>query len=112
MNRSFPPIVTELPQVDLPIGGATGWLLQGPTRQAVFFRLEPGFEIPEHRHGAQWGMVIDGEIELTIAGETRTYRKGDTYEIPAGTPHGARTRNGALVLDLFADPDRYRPRGA
>ncbi|WP_025322687.1 cupin domain-containing protein [Deferrisoma camini] len=111
MPDTFPRIVTELPQVDLPLEGAAGWLLQGPTRQAVFFRLNPGFEIPEHSHGAQWGIVIQGEIELTIAGEARTYRKGDTYEIGAGVPHSARTRDGALVLDLFEDPARYRPRG-
>ncbi len=106
----FPAIITELPRADLPLDGATGWVLQGPTRQAVFFRLEPGTEVPPHSHGAQWGIVIDGEIELTIGGKTRVYRKGDTYEIGAGQEHSARCPGGALVLDVFADPDRYRVR--
>ncbi len=110
MTSAFPTIITDLPQADVPMPGVTGWLLQGATRQAVFFRLEPGTLVPEHAHGAQWGLVIDGEIELTIAGETRTYRRGDRYEIPAAAPHSARCAHGALVLDLFADPGRYRSR--
>jgi quercetin dioxygenase-like cupin family protein len=109
-QATFPTLVTDLPRIDVPLPGVTGWLLQGESRQAVFFRLEPGMVIPEHSHGAQWGMVVDGEVELTIAGETRVYGKGDSYEIPAGTPHSARCAGGALALDLFADPNRYRAR--
>jgi len=109
VDFTFPEIITELPRADVPLEGVTGWLLQGETRQAVFFRLPPGSEVPRHAHGAQWGIVIEGEIELTIGDETRVYRKGDTYAIGAGVPHSARCGPGALVLDLFADPDRYRP---
>ena len=107
----FPDLITTLPKADLPVAGITGWLLQGETRQAVFFEIPPGAEVPEHSHGAQWGVVLDGEIELTIGGETRVYRKGDAYEIPAGAVHGARCPAGARVLALFADVSRYQPRG-
>ncbi|MBI5014230.1 MAG: cupin domain-containing protein [Deltaproteobacteria bacterium] len=108
MTETFPTLVTDLPRIDVPLPGVTGWLLQGESRQAVFFRLEAGIVIPEHSHGAQWGLVVEGEIELTIGGEARLYRKGDCYEIPAETPHSARCLGGALALDLFADADRYR----
>lgn len=106
--RDYPSIIADLPELDLPFEGVRGWLLQGETRQAVFFRLEPGTEIPEHAHGAQWGIVIEGRIELTIDGEPRRYSKGDTYAVAEGSPHRARCPDGALVLDLFADPHRYR----
>jgi len=107
MESPYPPIISDLPLADIPMAGVRGWLLQGDPLQAVFFELPAGSIVPEHAHGAQWGIVIDGELELTIAGERRTYRKGDTYDIPDGAAHSAWCEGGALVLDLFADPRRY-----
>lgn len=107
MASPYPPIIADLPEADIPMAGVRGWLLQGASRQAVFFELPPGAVVPEHAHGAQWGVVIRGEIDLTIAGVRRTYRKGDTYDIPAGARHSALCPGGALILDLFADPARY-----
>jgi quercetin dioxygenase-like cupin family protein len=110
MAATFPPIISGLPEADLPLPLARGWLLQGETRQAVFIRLEPGATVPDHSHGAQWGVVLDGELELTISGTTLKRRKGDSYEIPEGALHAAASPTGALVLDLFADPRRYSPK--
>lgn len=111
MDYRFPSIISTLPEADVPMEGVRGWLLQGESRQAVFFHLKPGTIVPEHSHGAQWGLVVDGEIELTISGKTRAYRKGDSYEIDEGALHSARCPTGALVLDVFADPQRYRVKG-
>jgi len=111
MPSPYPPIIADLPEADIPMAGVRGWLLQGPSRQAVFFELPAGAAVPEHAHGAQWGVVLQGEIDLTIAGSRRTYQKGDSYEIPAGALHSARCPAGALILDLFADPGRYRIKG-
>lgn len=108
MENPYPPIISTLPEADLPMPGVRGWLLQGESRQAVFFQLPPETIIPEHAHGPQWGHVLQGEIELTVAGICRTYRRGDSYEVPDGAPHSARCPGGALILDLFADPGRYR----
>lgn len=47
---------------------------------------------------------------LTIGGETRTYRRGDSYYIPAGVVHSAVFKRRVRVVDFFADPDRYRPK--
>lgn len=110
MDSSYPPLVTSLPLADVPLPGVDGWLLQGDSRQVVFFRLAPGTVIPEHHHGAQWGLVVDGELDLTIGGVTRTYRKGDCYEIGAAVPHSATCPRGALAIDVFADAARYRAR--
>ncbi|MBE0618207.1 MAG: cupin domain-containing protein [Proteobacteria bacterium] len=111
MTSPYPSIIADLPEADIPMAGVRGWLLQGSLRQAVFFELPAGAVVPDHAHGAQWGVVLQGEIDLTIAGARRTYRKGDSYEIPAGAPHSAQSASGALILDLFADPGRYRVKG-
>ena len=66
--------------------------------------------MPEHSHGAQWGVVLEGSMTFTIGGETRTYEPGDTYYVPAGVVHSAVLSPGYVGIDVFADPDRYRPR--
>jgi quercetin dioxygenase-like cupin family protein len=73
----------------------------------VFFTFFKDMKLPMHAHGAQWGTVVEGEIEFTIGGETRTYRAGDSYAIPAGVDHGAMIRAGTRAIDVFAEADRY-----
>ena len=64
-------------------------------------------DLPPHAHGAQWGTVIAGEIELTIGQETAIRGPGDSYSIPAGVTHSARIKAGTRVIDVFEEADRY-----
>ena len=50
---------------------------------------------------------VDELAEFTIGGETRTYRAGDSYSIPAGVEHGALIKAGTRVIDVFEEADRY-----
>ena len=111
-SSEFPAFVRSLPEADLPSGGLRGWLLQSESGQVVFGESISNVEltIPEHSHGDQWGIVVDGRIELTIGGRTQTYGRGDTYFIPARTPHQARIYPGLRAIDYFADRDRYHTR--
>ena len=104
----YPEIITALPQADIPFKGVRGWLSQGEDHQIVFFDLEPIGKVTEHKHGAQWGIVIEGEMDLTIGGITKTYKRGDSYFIPEGVPHSAVFKKRTLALDFFADKDRYK----
>ncbi len=99
--------ITKLPRIKAPVAGVTGWLSQGPGHQLVFFDLDPSAKIPPHSHGDQWGIVVEGEMELTIGGEARTYRRGDSYFIPAGVEHHAKFFKRTFAIDFFADGDRY-----
>ena len=87
-----------------------GWLLQSESGQVLFNESDIEVSVPEHSHGDQWGVVINGSIELTSLNQTRTYSAGDTYFIPAGTEHQARIYPGFRAVDYFADSDRYRTR--
>ena len=107
-NEFYPKMITDLPEADIPFRGVQGWLLQGIGEQVVFFDIEPIGEVSEHSHGEQWGFVIEGEMELTINGVKKVYRKGDHYHIPAGAPHSAVFKTQAKVVDVFADMNRYR----
>lgn len=104
----YPDIIKALPAIDIPLNGAEAFLLQSHHNQLVFFDFKEDTEIPLHAHGAQWGIVVDGKIELSINGSVKTYRKGDSYYIPAGIEHGGKIYAGFKAIDFFADADRYR----
>ena len=104
----FPEFITNLPEADLPVEGLRAWLVQSENGQVMFLIAEQHVHIPAHSHGDQWGIVIDGEMELTIGKKTATYRQGDSYFIPAGTMHKAILQQGFRVLDYFVDKDRYK----
>ncbi len=66
--------------------------------------LAPGAVVPPHHHPhEQSGVVIAGEVEFTIGGETKVLRAGDAYLIPGDVPHGVTTGPaGAKVMDIFS----------
>ena len=107
---AFPGPIQALPEADISFRGIRGWLLAGERGQVVFMDIAPIGEVPPHAHGAQWGVVVEGEMVLTIGRETRTYRRGDSYFIPAGVVHSALFKSRVLVVDFFADADRYQPK--
>jgi len=94
------------------VEGIRGWLIQGPGRQVVFFELQRGAVVPPHSHAAQWGIVVDGLMDLKVGDETRTLRKGDSYVIPAGVVHSASFATTVYAVDVFASGDRYKAKTA
>jgi quercetin dioxygenase-like cupin family protein len=110
MTVPYPELIENLPDVDLDVPGVKAKLLQADGMQMVFFEMDPIAQVPPHSHGDQWGVVIEGEVDLTVDGDTRRYKAGDTYTIPAGAVHSASFPVKSKLMDLFADPDRYRPK--
>ncbi len=108
MSKGFPDPVRRLPKVDIPLRGVTAYLSQGDDHQILFMEFSEDTEVPEHAHGAQWGIVLTGRIELTIGGETRSFVKGEQYYIPAGTVHSARISAGYSDISFFDERARYR----
>ena len=106
----FPEFIRALPMVDSPLASLRGWMLQTERALAMFYEIPDGVDLPEHAHGAQWGIVLAGSIEFTIGGETRTYARGDTYYVPASIAHSAVIHPGFVGIDVFADADRYSAR--
>lgn len=106
----FPEMITRLPEADLPFPSTAvkTSVLQSDHGQLVFFQIFDDVDIPAHSHKAQWGTVLEGEVELTIGGETRSYGPGSSYYIPAGVVHSARAPAGAKVIDFFEEHDRYK----
>lgn len=110
MGSSFPPFIEALPEADLPIPGVWTRFLQSERGQVVFFRIPAGSAVPPHSHGAQWGLVVSGRVELVVDGVAREYGPGENYYIPAGAVHTARCLTDVEAVDFFADNDRYKPK--
>jgi len=107
--QGFPEVITLLPEADIQFEGIRAWILQGEKHQLVFFEMESSAHVPEHSHDyPQWGMVIEGRMELVIDGKPRICKKGDEYVIPAQAKHYARFLSKSRVVDLFSEKNRYR----
>ena len=85
----YPEFIQSFPSIDVPFPEdvVQTAVVQSDAGLVAFFTFLKDMELPPHSHGAQWGTVIEGEIEFTIGGETKTYRAGDSYSISAGVEH-------------------------
>jgi quercetin dioxygenase-like cupin family protein len=105
---NYPAIISQLPIIDIAADEVNGYLLQGKDNQLVFFEFNKETLIPPHSHAAQWGIVVDGEIRLTISGKEKLFKQGDNYFIPKGAVHSGVTSAGFKAIDFFSQPDRYK----
>lgn len=78
----------------------------GELTLANYVTFQPHTEAPIHSHlEEQVVIVVDGEFDFTIDGETRTMRAGDVAVIPPWVPHGAVTHDhGCVEIDVFSPP--------
>jgi quercetin dioxygenase-like cupin family protein len=75
---------------------------------ANFVSFAPHTVAPTHVHEEeQIVVVLEGEFEFHIDGESRTMRPGDVAVIPPWVPHGAHTLESSCVeVDMFTPPRR------
>jgi quercetin dioxygenase-like cupin family protein len=109
---AWPEFVARCPEIDLPLPGARGWLLQGAEHQTVCVEFDETVEVPVHSHADQWEFVIAGRVELHREEGTELYTVGDNFFVPAGQPHGATVYAGYRALIVFCEPERDRIRAA
>ena len=78
-------------------------LAWGDKLMLAVLELDPGSTVPMHSHPhEQAGIVLEGEFDLTIGGETKRAREGDMYIIPGGVEHSVITgERKAVALDIF-----------
>jgi quercetin dioxygenase-like cupin family protein len=107
----YPEVITSLPEAETAIEGARAWILQSDMKQMVFCEFTANLKVPKHSHSyPQWGIVIEGSLELQIDGKLRLCGKGDEYLIPAGATHAVTFIDKTRVLDLFSEKNRYSPK--
>jgi quercetin dioxygenase-like cupin family protein len=107
-DKFFPEIITKLPEAEISLPGVQAFLAQAGNQQFYFMIADADVESPVHKHEAQWGVVLDGELELTIDEKKKVLKKGDTYLIPENVAHHALIKKGYKGLMLIDKKDRYK----
>lgn len=75
--------------------------------------LKKGALVALHTHPAdQWIYVLQGALELVVAGERVTMREGDVGIVPAGAPHQAEALDDTFVLDFRRGVTSLDPRAS
>jgi len=108
MPEVFPEPIRNLPEADVPLKGVKAYLSQSENHQIIFMEFDKEVEAPEHSHESQWGVVLEGKIDLVVDGVKRTYSKGEHYFIPKGVKHKARIYAGYADITFFNQKDRYK----
>jgi len=107
MSDAFPEPILNLPKADIPIRGVKAYLSQGENHQIIFMEFSEDVDLMEHDHESQWGIVLEGKIDLIIGGIERTYIEGDRYFIPKGVKHSGKIYSGYADMTFFNQKDRY-----
>lgn len=103
----FPEPILNLPEADIPMKGIKAFLSQAKDHQIIFMEFTEDVDLAEHEHESQWGIVLEGKIELVMNGEKHLYLKGDRYFIPKGVKHSGKIYAGYADITFFAQSDRY-----
>jgi len=108
MLQIFPKIIQDLPEVDIPLDGVRGYLVQGDASQVIFVEFEKDVEMPEHDHKDQWEIVLEGKVDYFSKDQKHTYVKGDRFFVPCGLRHSAKIYSGYAAIMFFNEKHRYK----
>jgi quercetin dioxygenase-like cupin family protein len=74
--------------------------------QVLMCRVEyqPGAVIPEHAHPAseQLMYVVEGDVTLTVEGQTKTLLAGDLAVVNKGRLHNLSTETGCVFIEALS----------
>ncbi len=91
----FPDSIHALPKASLL--GVDVYVHDDGKSQVLFMELpahRPEILVPTHTHDVEWGIVVEGEIEITVNGRAERHGPGETHFIPAQAPHSIRFTPG------------------
>ena len=76
----------------------------GENLMLSYLEMDEGAVVPLHDHPhEQGGILLEGQVELTIGDEERVCEVGEMILLPPTTPHKAVAVGGpARVLDVFS----------
>jgi quercetin dioxygenase-like cupin family protein len=100
----FPESVHRLPRTKL--ATADVFVHDDGTTQILFIEAplgQPDVVVPTHVHDVEWGIVVEGEIEMTFPDRTERHGPGATHHIPANVPHSFRFRAGTSSIHYFVE---------
>lgn len=82
--------------------GIVGNLIHTDTMTIGYFNISKGAVLPAHSHiHEQVTSLLEGEFEMTVAGETQLLLAGSVATIPANVEHSGKALTDCKVIDVF-----------
>jgi len=84
------------------IPGFWGKFVHSDHVTVAFWNVDAGAILPEHSHPhEQVTTVIEGQFELTVAGEIRIIKEGGVAVVPGNTLHAGKALTSCRLVDVF-----------
>jgi len=84
------------------VPGYRARFLHSANMTLAYWDVDPGAALPEHSHPhEQIANVLEGQFELTVAGESQILEPGQVAVIPSDVPHSGRAITACKLLDAF-----------
>lgn len=84
------------------VPGYRGRFVHSPNMTVAHWNITAGYPLPQHTHlHEQVVNVIEGNLEITVGGETRVLEPGNIVVIPPHVPHSGRALTDCRVIDVF-----------
>lgn len=85
------------------IEGIMGKYIHGDQTTFGVVEVKKGSLLPlHHHHHEQITFILEGELEMTIGGETMTLKPGNFHVIPSNVPHSAVAHMDCKLIDVFS----------
>lgn len=101
--------LSEIPSREI-VPGFRGKLIHTDNVTFAHWDIEAGSVLPEHAHiHEQITMLLEGQFELAVAGETRQLQPGAIAVIPGNVSHAGWAITACRIVDVFHPTrDDYR----
>lgn len=96
-----------IPQQSMPAsaGEVMRRFMNGEQMTVAQVTFTAGAVTDPHRHvNEQFSLVLAGEMEFTVEGETVRVREGEVLHLPSNCFHGAKAITASTILDVFSPP--------
>jgi quercetin dioxygenase-like cupin family protein len=98
----YPDRIRTLPAYD---GRFDAYRLSAEGADVLFASYPRGTRIAPHAHETEnYGVIIRGELILTVQGRDERYGVGDWYHVPAGVEHAARFEQDTDEIEFWFEP--------
>lgn len=85
------------------IPGFLGGFTHSDNMTFATWSVEAGSSFPEHSHPhEQISIIVEGEFELTVNGETQVLKPGRVAIIPSEVSHSGQALTDCEIIDVFS----------
>jgi quercetin dioxygenase-like cupin family protein len=93
------------PWIEIAPGISRRTITAGASMYQMRAELAAGSQMPEHRHPQeQIAHVINGRMQLSVAGVPHELAAGEAFYLGSNVPHGVETIEDTTVIDTFSPP--------